>query len=154
MLELKILRGPPGSGKSTLAKQMQAAFQFASTHGWEDTQWAHYEADMWQTDDGEYNWKPERVAYAHAMCQQYTRNALEGGRSVIVSNTFSRIKEMQPYLDMAKEFGARVTVIHVEGLHGNIHNVPEEVVNNMARRWEKYVIYYTGPDSLHPEVSR
>jgi hypothetical protein len=55
-----------------------------------------------------------------------------------VSNTFTQEWEMQPYYDLAKEYGYMVFSIIVENRHGgkNVHNVPEDKINQMRDRFQ------------------
>jgi hypothetical protein len=55
-----------------------------------------------------------------------------------VSNTFTTLKELQPYLDMANDYDVPVEVIHCTGEFENEHDVPDEVIEKMAIRWQKY----------------
>lgn len=127
MTHLYIIRGIPGSGKTTLAGKMMR-------HGMVD---AYVEADMFMVDDkGDYLFNPKRLKFCHEQCQRLTDASLTTGKSVAVSNTFTRKWEMQPYLDMAKEHGATVTVIICQGDYGNVHGVPDEKVAEMKRRFE------------------
>lgn len=126
---LYIIRGLPGSGKSTLAKNLYI-------FGLVDY---HFEADMYFIDaEGNYKFDPSKLKDAHAWCQEAVRGQIEGGDSVAVSNTFTQMWEMEPYLDMAKELGVKTSIITVEGNYGSIHNVPEEAITRMRNRWEKY----------------
>lgn len=134
-MKLILIRGLPGSGKSTLARELVSAFEQMSGPY---TPWQHIEADMYFVKDGVYSFDAGQILNAHYLCKQEAKNALATGLSVIVSNTFSRIWEMQPYIDMAKQYGAELTVLTVEGNHGNIHGVPDEVIDKMKRRWERY----------------
>ena len=59
--------------------------------------YVHFEADMFFTVDGTYTYNPVRIQEAHAWCQRMTRQALKEGRRVVVSNTFTRLREMEPY---------------------------------------------------------
>ena len=94
MAKLIIIRGIPGSGKSTMAKKMVA-------EGQADT---HWETDMFFLNErGEYIFNRNQLSDAHRKCQEKVRQDLEYNRRVIVSNTFVKKWEMQPYIDMAKE---------------------------------------------------
>ena len=124
MATLTLIRGLPGSGKSTLAKQLVA-------DGVAD---CHYEADMWIDYGAGFDRSMLRAA--HATCMASTRYALHNGLSVVVSNTFTRRWEMQPYIDMAAKYGADVNVITADGDYGSIHNVPADVIKAMRDRWE------------------
>lgn len=127
--ELILLRGLPGSGKSTFAR-----FLVNSSRG----EIKHYEADMYFMGSGTYVFKPEQLNDAHQWCLRSTSNMLEANISVVVSNTFTRMMELQPYLNLAKGYGVKVTVLHVEGNHGSVHGVPESTMQRMQSRWEAY----------------
>jgi predicted kinase len=127
--QLILLRGLPGSGKSTFAKLLLNMSR---------EKIVHYEADMYFETNGGYHFDPTKLSDAHQWCLQATSNTLLAGVSVIVSNTFTRLMELQPYLNLAKRYNVPVTVLHVEGNHGSIHNVPEQTMRKMAARWESY----------------
>ncbi len=117
---LYLVRGVPGSGKSTLAKKLAPTV---------------FEADQYFEDK---QWEARLLGQAHKECFNNTRAALERGMIVAVANTFTREKELKPYLDLAEELGVPVTSIIVENRHGNksVHNVPEETVSKMKARFE------------------
>lgn len=136
---LTLIRGLPGSGKSTLAKWML----------WdnEDFGTVHLEADMFHVrPDGVYDWKPENVGTAHKWCQDSTRIFLSSGYDVIVSNTFTRLKEMEFYLNLRNVFpNLKIDVYRCMGNWGNVHNVPEASLLAMKNRFENYpgeTLYY------------
>lgn len=118
--QLILIRGLPGSGKSTRAKALAMV-------GFE-----HFEADMFFERDGVYEYDSARIRDAHAWCQKRARQALACGKRVVVSNTFTRLQEMEPYRKMAE----RVRVVEVSGNWGNVHGVPAAAVQRMAKRWE------------------
>lgn len=125
---LRIIRGVPGSGKSSLAQALAMA-----------TGDVHVEADQFMVDqDGNYHFNPARLSECHRLCLSVTRENLEAGRNVIVSNTFTRKWEMKPYLDMAEELSVDVQVIQVSGPWDNVHGVPEGTLKKMRDRWENY----------------
>jgi predicted kinase len=119
-----LVRGLPGSGKSTVARLMVGYDYF------------NYETDKFWMVDGEYKFDITRIAEAHQWCQDEVRKCLTNGFSAIVSNTFTTKREMQPYFDMAREFGCEPQVVLCQGNFGNIHNVPYEVIERMAARFE------------------
>jgi predicted kinase len=124
MPKLTLIRGLPGSGKSTMARKIAI-----------DTGALHVEADMWVDYSRRYD--PDAVKRAHAICQSQARRALQYGGSVVVSNTFTRQWEMQPYLDMAHQYGAQVEIITANGDYGSVHDVPESAIQAMRDRWEE-----------------
>jgi len=97
----------------------------------------HYENDMYLVDSkGNYNWTPDAAMNGAAWCLSQTCKALSKGDSVVVSNTFTRRVDMLPYLCMAQMGKISVEVIEATGKYQNIHNVPEETLNAMAKRYE------------------
>jgi len=119
MSKLILVRGLPGSGKSTIAKSIRGE---------------HLETDMFWGPD--YKFDMSRIKEAHEWCQHMTRNALGLYDVVIVSNTFTTAFELLPYFDIAKEFKIRPQIILCQGSFGNVHNVPQEVLEKMSARFE------------------
>lgn len=124
-MKLFIIRGLPGSGKSTFAKMLSEA-----------TETAHYEADMFFIEDGEYKFDAKKLHAAHNWCQENVEREIRGGGDVIVSNTFVKLWEMDAYKKLAEQYGAQITEIIVNGNHGSIHGVPEETIARMRRDFE------------------
>ena len=127
MAHLYIIRGLPGSGKSTFAQILSGSGVVTVS----------VEADMWfSAKEKDWDWRD--LKEAHQWCLDVATQSLSWELDVAVSNTFSRVWEMQPYIDYCKEHGHTFTVITCEGNYGNIHNVPEETLRKMKARWEKY----------------
>jgi predicted kinase len=122
--QLLIVRGLPGSGKSTLAKTY--------------TDRVHCETDQYFSLGGEYKWDASKLQTAHRWCQAKVYQALKEGKKVVVSNTFTKLWEFEPYLEMAADLKISVKVIELTGQYGNIHGVSEEHIKKMAARWEVY----------------
>lgn len=122
--ELLLVRGLPGSGKSTYAKEMKG--------------YIHLEADMYFMLNGRYIFNKEQLPEAHAWCISETKRHLKKGNCVVVSNTFSTLYEMDPYFNLATELDIHLDVVVCRGEFNTIHGVPEEIVNKMRDRWEKY----------------
>lgn len=138
-MKLILIRGLPGSGKSTFAKCLQMMMCTVAYEEGDRTYCSHFEADQFFVDDhGQYQFNAKNVIKAHGWCKGATAIHLTRGTNVIVSNTFTRLWEMQPYIDMAKKYGAELTVLTCEGNYGNVHDVPEEVIEKMRKRWEPY----------------
>ena len=128
MKTLYIIRGLPGSGKSTLAKSL---FDVSAID-------RYFEADMFMTDkDGNYSFNPEKLGYCHMLCKDHVEYGMKHGYNVAVSNTFTTEKEMQPYLDMAEQYGYTVISLIVENRHGNksVHGVPDDKMQQMRNRF-------------------
>jgi predicted kinase len=116
--EIIIIRGLPGSGKSTLAKSM--------------ANYLHFEADMYLEINGVYIYDSSKIKQAHDWCVASAKNALEQGANVVVSNTFVKNWEIQRYI----ELGFPYKIIEAQGKWPNIHGVPIEMIDIMAKRWE------------------
>lgn len=130
MGKLLLYRGLPGSGKSTRAVRDVAHSGPRSTH---------LEADDYMIDDtGKYRFRPDLLPAAHMWCLETARIMLLKGYTVCVSNTFTTIKEMQPYLDVAAQTKSLVEVYKCTGTFGSVHNVPDATLERMKARWETY----------------
>ena len=126
---LYILRGLPGSGKSTFAKKMI------------DKKMAdvHFEADMFFVDrNGQYRFDPSKLGSAHRWCENNVKRALESGKNVVVSNTFTTLKEMKPYIDYCRENGYPFMVVRLNTQYKSIHAVPEKSIMKMKTRFQDY----------------
>lgn len=134
---LVIIRGLPGSGKTTIAKTQFPNF-------------VNYEADMFFIDEsGNYNFDKTRLQDAHNWCIESARKALGEGKDVVVSNTFTRLYEIQPYVNMAIEFNIPIQVICANGNYKNAHNVPEEFISIMESRWQNIPTGIFDPEYLY-----
>ena len=122
---LMIVRGLPGSGKST----------YASRRRLEDG-YVHVESDMFFMVDGEYRFDGARLSEAHAWCLEEVTWRLMSRQSVVVSNTFTTMEELQPYLDLAAQIGLTPTIVHCVGEFETVHGVPVAVIECMRARWE------------------
>ena len=134
MSNLFLIRGLPGCGKTTLAETLRGS------NG------SMFAADDFFMVDGEYQFDPSKLGKAHAWCQSITADVMRLGTGidVVVHNTFTQRWEMQRYLDLAEEFGYRVTVVSVfdggctdeELAQRNTHGVPLEAIRKMRQRFE------------------
>lgn len=95
-------------------------------------------ADDYHMVDGEYKWNPKKVGFAHKLCQEKCEKAMIANEPrIIVANTSTTEKEMQPYIDMAEKYDYMVISLIVENRHGgkNSHGVPEETLEKMENRF-------------------
>jgi predicted kinase len=130
--KLYIVRGVPGSGKSTFALNLVGSDFLVC------------EADKYFMVDGEYKFDGSKLKKAHESCRNlvetYMKDSLVNDqfyREIAVSNTFTQEWEMQPYFDLAKQYGYMVFSIIVENRHGgeNQHGVPVEAIQRMKDRF-------------------
>ena len=121
-MKLTLIRGLPGSGKSTLAKSLPGIY---------------FEADQFFIDPvtNVYNFNIDQIEDAHDWCQNNTEIFLERGFDVNVSNTFTTIRELRPYFEIAKQFKIVPVVITCQNQFGNIHNAPIETYERMKKRF-------------------
>lgn len=99
-------------------------------------EYVHIEADMFFMRDGEYVFDASKLGAAHAWCQTRTEAELRAGKTVIVSNTFTTIKELRPYFQIADRVLGTYPVVHTcNGVFENVHGVPPEKVKQMRDRF-------------------
>jgi predicted kinase len=127
MKTLYLIRGIPGSGKSTLARQL-ACYKV-------------FEADDYFKKNGKYVFVPADIGKAHEACQRRVEafmdiDGMGEDSAIAVSNTFTRLWEMQPYKDLAEKYGYTVFTILCQNDFGNVHGVPAGVVQRMKERME------------------
>jgi tRNA uridine 5-carbamoylmethylation protein Kti12 len=153
---LLIMRGLPGSGKSTVARSM--ALDHIEMGG--QTVAICSTDSFFINSDGEYVFDASKLGKYHGMNQYKAhRHMFMGTELVIVDNTNTTHKEMEPYKKSAREHGYEVVEILVgeENLfptledaspHAyadyismcvgrNTHSVPQEAIERMARRFEQ-----------------
>lgn len=122
---LYLIRGLPGTGKTTLSESL--------------TPW-NVAADMLPglyNSDGSYNLHLQ--PHSHLWCYEQVEKWMEQQKSKIaVHNTFVLQQWIEPYEKLALIHGYRFQVIHCEGEHGSIHNVPEEMIEKWRETWEPY----------------
>lgn len=132
---LYVIRGICGSGKSTLARQL--------------CKYTNVAADDYMIDnEGKYSFDAERLHYCHTKCQNQVEEWMNNDKihehrwihdkQIAVHNTFTTMKEIKPYLELAEKYGYSVHVIHCESNFGNVHNVPPETIQKMKDRWQRY----------------
>jgi len=124
---LFIVRGIPGSGKSTLAALLAPKANFA--------------ADDYYTDEaGDYHFDRALSPYAHADCRQRMIDAmLHEIEHIAIHNTFVESWEAEEYYRLAAYHGYEVHVVEAQGNFGNVHDVPQDIVMDMMRRWHPYL---------------
>ena len=122
MTTLYIIRGVSGAGKTTFVKK-----RFSNVR--------HYEADDYFSRFGTYCFNSEELPKAHEQCFEATEASLEHGDDVVVSNTFTTISELLPYLGLAKTLCVKVVIITLTTQYKNIHRVPEKTIQKQKDRF-------------------
>ena len=110
---LFLIAGPSGSGKSTIAKVIAPA--------------ANVAADDFMVDsNGNYEFRGEKLGYCHHQCGARVSMWMGDGVSPIaVHNTFTKKRDKEPYLKLAKSWGYTVHHIIADGDYQDTHQVPE-----------------------------
>lgn len=124
---LVIIRGVSGSGKSTMAIK---AFK--------NKGYVHIETDHFFYIDGEYKFDQAKLTEAWAWAHRKMQIALEQGKNVVMSNTYTRHWEIKDTLEKAGLPMKDVMVIHAHGGVGNDKGIPEFVIEKMTARWEPW----------------
>lgn len=120
-LTLVLCRGLPGSGKTTLARFFEVDATFA--------------ADDYFEKDGGYDFDPKKLSEAHGWCMERTADAMEDEEPlIVVHNSFSRRWEADEYFRMAEVNGYSVFVVEAQNAFGNVHGVPDAIVEAMLPR--------------------
>jgi uridine kinase len=128
-MKLIMVRGLPGSGKTTIGKQISKSIGDST----------FMETDQyWKEDYSDFD--VSKLKEAHQWCYNKTKDYFDRKFTVIVANTFTQQWEMQPYIDLAKEYNISIQVITCHGNFGSIHNVPDAVMEKMRNRFQHEVI--------------
>jgi len=125
MNELIIVRGHPGSGKSTFAQQICDILGAK-----------HIENDQFFTNDGIYSFDITKHQKAKDSCLERTKKALMEGHTVVVSNTFTKLNEIEEYLNFAKNNNIKTTFFEMDFHFPNKHDVPDEIVEHKKKDFE------------------
>jgi predicted kinase len=134
---LILMRGITGSGKSTLAKQLVDQGQIFST-------------DDYFMVDGKYNFDASLLGIYHNKNVNRAKDAMISGVSpVVIDNTNLTLRDMRPYLELAKEFDYDIEVAQIDlddvdelvkrqsGRKSIGKNLPVEVIKYMKDKFQK-----------------
>jgi len=127
---LLITRGASGAGKTTFADFLEFMIDDPADIG-------ICCADDYFFIDGKYTFDVAKLGKAHSWCREKCQSyMLCDTKLVVVANTSTRDKEVQPYIDMAEEYGYEVVSLVVENRKGteNIHGVPKNTLGKQKER--------------------
>lgn len=130
---LFLIRGSSGSGKTTYANQLLQAFTDIGMKV------KHFEADQYFMKDGNYHFNPSKLTEVHKKCFDNTRSALDDEETnvVIVSNTFIKKWEIEPYLKLVEERkNVAVKILRMLAQFQNQHGVPLEKIEKQRKNME------------------
>jgi NEDD4-binding protein 2 len=103
-----------------------------------------FEADQYFYDEnGNYNFDASKLHAAHLDCQKRVEELMkmsdttQYGDEIVVSNTSTTEKELEPYLKLAEKYDYKVVSLIVENRHGSLskHQVPIETMEKMRNRF-------------------
>lgn len=120
-----IVRGISGSGKSSFGELLGTR--------------AICCADDYFMHGDKYKWYGAELSNAHDWCQRKCKRFMKKQiNRIVITNTNTTKREMQPYMDLARQFGYMVFSVIVENRMNtkNIHNVPSETIMKMKSRFE------------------
>lgn len=126
--QLILCRHLPGAGSTTFAtnitKDRNATVRAADDYFYENG-----------PTDG-YDFDPTKLGAAHKQCVDRVASDMENGVDlIVVTNTFTKAKDMKKYITLAEENGYSVTSIIIENRHDNksVHGVPETTMERMEK---------------------
>lgn len=137
MKKLIVIRGVSSSGKSTKAKEI-----VAQEGG------IYLEADQYFTSpEGEYKFEASKLGLAHGDCFRRFREATNNGVSpIVVSNTSTRLWEIEDYLAYAKMNGYVTQIVSFDPdlwnaaklSARNTHGVTAEQIQKQIDRYQRH----------------
>lgn len=129
MAILVLIRGPLGSWKSTYARKYFSDYNIIET-------------DQYFYENGEYKFDKNKLWEAHERCYFQTKKALERWEKVVVANTFTRLWELQKYIDLSSIIVDEEKPVVVYKMNWEIyqkeHGVPYEKVLEQKQKFESY----------------
>lgn len=150
------MRGIPGSGKSTTAHSIASLMGVLTEKEVVDNV-TYYLRDgkifsaIHSTDsfhinsDGVYEFIPHKLSLFHSLNFKKFKQSIDDNISIVIcDNTNITRKEYSKYLEAAKRSGYLTSLVCIPhpplevAVERNIHNVPEEAIIKMIKRWEGY----------------
>lgn len=138
---LYIVRGPCGTGKSTIANHLSEQFMFSRSHDEIESPPVIEADNFWGPN---YAFNKDFLGDAHKWCQlEVKREMIARTECIIVSNTSIKIRDVQVYADLARQFDYRFEIIRTPGpwdakvlVKRNVHNVPLDVIQRFIDTYQ------------------
>ena len=132
-MKLIIIRGASGTGKSTIAEYLRV-----------EKDAVRVEADFYFGIGDTYEFDPKALGKAHGWCQKTTaRFMLQKLPTIVVSNTSMTKWELNPYLQLAKQYDYDVEVYRTPGpwdadtlFARNVHGVPLATLQKQIKKYQ------------------
>lgn len=94
-----------------------------------------FEANQFMVDEnGDFQYDPSLLKRCHNECERLTREALQCGKNVAVTNTMIKRWEVTKYIEMSDD----VTVITLEGKFPNTRGTPDSIVRKQRNQMERW----------------
>lgn len=84
--------------------------------------------------EGRYEFDAKKLYKAHQWCFKKVFDSFAKHKIVFVTNTFTMMKELNPYLKEAAKRGLRVIVVRMANEYQNLHAVPAATLTAMRQR--------------------
>lgn len=65
---------------------------------------------------------------------------ISGVEKIAVSNTSIKKWEVEPYVNLARQYVYDVEIMTMKGTYKNLHGVPDEKIKQMKDRFEQFTI--------------
>ena len=128
MKKLILARGLPGAGKTTFATSIVSG-RNGTVRAGDD-----YFYENGPTDG--YDFDATKLGAAHKQCADRVEiDMINSVEMIVVTNTFTKARDMKNYIVMAEKWGYSVTSIIIENRHNNksVHGVPVGTIDKMEK---------------------
>ncbi len=126
-----LIRGFHNTGKTELAKYFCRADPSHMT--------VHLETDMFMTNrNGERVFKKEKLHDAHQWVRDTAGILLNTGHSVVISNTFIRLWELDRYIVLASTRGLDYAILKTQFEYPNVKAHPITLLQSQRASYEAY----------------
>jgi hypothetical protein len=139
MPTLHIFRGLPGSGKSTRARNLAAELGAI-----------FIEADMFHVADGDYCFNNRRAGYVYRDMPKLLGSLAAHGMDIVYAGVLPVEESILHIADPCRACGYKINITTCSGKWGNIHNVPNDVLESMRKCFQPSIT----TENLYPEIGK